>query len=390
VTGPATGRRLVVEADGASRGNPGPAAWGAVVRDAATGEVLVEVAEAIGTATNNIAEYRGLVGGLRAAYAFDPQADVEVRMDSKLVVEQMAGRWGIKNPGLRPLASEAQRIYAFADQVRWTWVPRERNAHADRLANEALDASLRGEIWQPQGRTLPTADEAELEPAPPARKLVGWADLGVPTTLLLLRHGETEHTVGKRFSGGRTDPDLSSTGLEQAHRAAVYLAKRGGVDAVVSSPLLRARRTAERVAGELGAEVVIEDDFRECDFGEWDGHTFTEVQQRWPDELTGWLGSTSVAPPGGESLDQVGVRVRAALDRLLARYPGRTVLLVAHVTPIKMLVRFALHAPEQSLFHMELAPASLGMIQYWADGTTSLRGFNDTGYLGDAARLDGS
>jgi broad specificity phosphatase PhoE/ribonuclease HI len=390
VTGPATGRRLVVEADGASRGNPGPAAYGAVVRDAATGEVLAEVAEAIGTATNNVAEYRGLIGGLRAAYALDPQAEVEVRMDSKLVVEQMAGRWGIKNAGLRPLAVEARGIYLLADQLTWTWVPRAQNSHADRLANEALDASLRGEIWQPRGRTVPTVDEAEIEPAPPERKLVGWAELGAPTTLLLLRHGETEHTVGKRFSGGRTDPDLSATGLEQAHRAAVYLGQRGGVDAVVSSPLLRARRTAERVAAELGAGVQIEDGFRECDFGEWDGHTFAEVQQRWPDELTAWLTSTAVAPPGGESLDQVGARVQKALDRLIAQHPGRTVLLVAHVTPIKMLVRFALHAPEQSLFHMELAPASLGMIQYWADGTTSLRGFNDTGYLGDAARLDGS
>jgi len=386
----ATGRRLIVEADGASRGNPGPASYGAVVRDAATGEVLVEVAEAIGTATNNVAEYRGLIGGLRAAYAVDPQAQVEVRMDSKLVVEQMAGRWGIKNPGLRSLALEVRRVLSGGDQLTWTWVPRARNSHADRLANEALDAALRGEQWRPRGRSVPTADEGEIEPAPPPRQLVGWADLGVPTTLLLLRHGETEHTVGKRFSGGRTDPDLSPIGVAQAERAATYLGRRGGVDAVISSPMLRARHTAERVAAVLGGEVAVEDGFRECDFGEWDGHTFAEVQERWPDELVAWLGSTSVAPPGGESFDEVAGRVRAARDRVIAAHPGRTVLVVAHVTPVKTLVRFALDAPEQALFRMEMAPASLSVIQYWEDGTTSLRGFNDTGYLGETARLDGS
>src|SRR6266481_3961208 len=83
-------RRLVVEADGGSRGNPGPAGYGAVVR------------ESIGRATNNVAEYSGLIAGLRAAAATARGADVEVRMDSKLVVEQMSGRWQIKHPAMRP------------------------------------------------------------------------------------------------------------------------------------------------------------------------------------------------------------------------------------------------------------------------------------------------
>src|SRR5438067_3873667 len=90
-------RRLVVEADGGSRGNPGPAGYGAVVRDADSGEVLAEVAAAIGTATNNEAEYRGLIEGLRAAQTFEPSA-IEVRLDSKLVVEQMSSRWKVKHP----------------------------------------------------------------------------------------------------------------------------------------------------------------------------------------------------------------------------------------------------------------------------------------------------
>jgi len=134
-------RRLVVEADGGSRGNPGLAGYGAVVRDAATGEVLAELSDGLGRATNNVAEYSGLIAGLRAAAGIAPGADVEVRMDSKLVVEQMSGRWQIKHPAMRPLAAEARQAAGALGRVSYTWVPRSRNAHADRLANEAMDAA---------------------------------------------------------------------------------------------------------------------------------------------------------------------------------------------------------------------------------------------------------
>jgi probable phosphoglycerate mutase len=134
-------RRLLVEADGGSRGNPGAAGYGAVVRDATTGEVLAEVSESIGHATNNVAEYSGLLAGLRAAGRLAPGAPAEVRMDSKLVVEQMSGRWKIKHPDLRALAAEAGQAARALGRVTYTWVPRERNTHADRLANQAMDAA---------------------------------------------------------------------------------------------------------------------------------------------------------------------------------------------------------------------------------------------------------
>jgi probable phosphoglycerate mutase len=134
-------RRLLVEADGGSRGNPGAAGYGAVVRDAGTGEVLAEVRESIGRATNNVAEYSGLLAGLRAAGRLAPGADAEVRMDSKLVVEQMSGRWQIKHPDMRPLAAKARETARALGRVSYTWVPRSRNAHADRLANQAMDAA---------------------------------------------------------------------------------------------------------------------------------------------------------------------------------------------------------------------------------------------------------
>jgi probable phosphoglycerate mutase len=134
-----TGRRLIIEADGGSRGNPGPAAYGAVVRDAETGAVLAEEGRTIGHTTNNVAEYSGLIAGLEMARAIDPHAAVDVRMDSKLVIEQMAGRWKIKHPGMKPLALEASKLRPA--EVRWTWVPRAENKAADALVNAALDGA---------------------------------------------------------------------------------------------------------------------------------------------------------------------------------------------------------------------------------------------------------
>lgn len=136
-----SGRRLIVEADGGSRGNPGRAGYGALVRDADTGDVLDSEAGALGHATNNVAEYSGLIAGLEMARAVDAGASVEVRMDSKLVIEQMAGRWKIKHPDMRPLALRARDV--LPPRVSWTWVPRERNKAADRLANEAMDGRPR-------------------------------------------------------------------------------------------------------------------------------------------------------------------------------------------------------------------------------------------------------
>jgi len=134
---------FVIESDGASRGNPGHASYGTVVRNMATGEVVVELGGVLGHATNNVAEYNGLIAGLTAVAELDPDAIVEVRMDSKLVVEQMSGRWQIKNPDMRKLAMQAREILPYAN-VTFTWIPREDNKHADALANEALDEHLSG------------------------------------------------------------------------------------------------------------------------------------------------------------------------------------------------------------------------------------------------------
>jgi broad specificity phosphatase PhoE/ribonuclease HI len=374
-------RTLVVEADGGSRGNPGPAGYGALVTDAVTGEVLAELHDGLGVTTNNVAEYSGLIAGLTAAGDLAPGAEVQVRMDSRLVVEQMSGRWKIKDPSLRKLAGDARQAAGRLGAVSYTWIPRAQNGRADALANQAMDAARdggdRGSLAATGAATAATAATAGTQPAPGR----GWGPArGTPTTTLLLRHGQTPLSVERRFAG-RGDIPLTEVGREQAAAAAARLAARGGIDVIVSSPLRRARWTAEAVADATGAPLVIEDDLAELDFGKWDGMSFAEARAQYPAELTAWTGNADIAPPGGESFTAVGHRVVAALDRLLAAYPERTVVVVSHVTPIKTLLCRALLAPPAALFRIFLDVASLSEIDWFADGPAVVRSMNDTGHL---------
>ncbi|TMR23682.1 bifunctional RNase H/acid phosphatase [Nonomuraea turkmeniaca] len=429
----------VIEADGGSRGNPGPAGYGAVVRDAADDQVLAETAEAIGVATNNVAEYRGLIAGLEAVLRLGGEGvPVAVRMDSKLVIEQMAGRWKVKHEGLRPLALEAAGLARRLRVTEWTWIPRERNKHADRLANEAMDAAAKGLTWKAGGTTdaaggttdaaggttdltgggtgagreggprsperarasaarqtdlldagaiseisAPTASVAAAQQrVKGTRTGTGWAPLTrVATSLLLLRHGETELSLERRFSG-LGDAELTANGLAQASAAADRLSREPyRPEVIVTSPLRRARQTAAAVAERTGLDVEVADDLREADFGAWEGHTFTEVQRKWPAELAAWLADPAAAPPGGESFATTAHRIEAARERLVERYEGKTVLAVSHVTPIKMLLRLALMAPLESLYRMHLDLACLSLIEYYADGPAVVKSFNDTSHL---------
>lgn len=357
-----TPQRVVVEADGGSRGNPGPAAYGAVLRDGASGEVLATKAETLGIATNNVAEYSGLIAGLQLANEFAPGADLEVRMDSKLVIEQMAGRWKIKHPDMKPLASTAQRELGNRPVV-WTWIPREQNTAADALVNAALD-----------GKETGVGAVAETPTPKPAW---GARFTSTPTTLILVRHGVTRHTERKAFSGsGGDDPELTEAGRDQAARAGAYVATLGGVDAVIASPLRRTQETAAEIAAVVGREVRLDAGFAEVAFGDWEGSTFPEIMKGWPDDLQRWLDSTAVAPPGGESMNAVRTRVLAARDQVFAERQGQTVVIVSHVTPIKVLVAEALGAPLRTIYNMELAPASITTVQWWPDGGSSLRTFS--------------
>jgi broad specificity phosphatase PhoE/ribonuclease HI len=366
---------VVVEADGGSRGNPGPAGYGAVVKDAETDEVLAERKESLGVVTNNVAEYNGLIAGLTAAAELGAST-VDVRMDSKLVVEQMSGRWKIKHPDMQPLAERAKELAAGFSRVKYQWIPRAENSHADRLANEAMDAAAGKPVVAPK---LPTRR--------PDRAAVAWTGAkGTPTRLLLLRHGQTEMSALRRYSG-RGDVPLTELGRSQAAAAAKRLAATEGlvVDGesvpIISSPLTRTKQTAQAVADALGGRVETHPGLIETDFGDWEGLTFAEAAERDPELHGSWLGDSSVPPPGGESFDVVHWRVRKARDELIAEHGGRTLVLVSHVTPIKTLLRMGLDAGPQLLFRLHLDLASLSIVEFYPDGNASVRLVNDTSHL---------
>jgi broad specificity phosphatase PhoE/ribonuclease HI len=376
-----TPRRVIVEADGGSRGNPGSAGYGALVRDADTGELLREVAEGIGVASNNVAEYRGLIAGLEAAIDLGAD-DVEVRMDSKLVVEQMSGRWKVKHPDMQVLAKQAAGLMRQLPAVRFTHIRRELNGHADRLANQAMDDQAHGRAWS-------LRDPDAVKAKKPARNaLYGWSAPSGPTTVaMLLRHGETPLSVEKRFSGA-TDIALTERGEAQAAAAARRLAT-AGIDAVVSSPLRRTQQTAATVAQLLGLDVTVDDGFQETNFGEWEGSTFSELSKTSPAELRAWLDDPRVAPPGGESMASTALRVAAARERVVAAYPGKTVLVVSHVTPIKLLLRDALDAPMNAIYRLQLDLTSLSVVDWHAEGPSVVRLVNDTSHLGEHVMAPG-
>lgn len=254
-------REFIVEADGGSRGNPGPAGYGAVVIDAATGETLAETAEYIGVATNNVAEYRGLLAGLKAARALDPTARIRVRMDSKLVVEQMSGRWKIKHPDMKPLAREAATIFP-PSQVTYEWIPREQNKHADRLANEAMDAGKRGERWSP---STSTADLSARTPGPAAPEPTGPpgdAAAGAARARAALAGGRgatspadpevggTGEPGGAGEPGGTPEPGGTAVAVDADVRAA------RNADAVSADADVRAARNVASVPADLGTPAT--------------------------------------------------------------------------------------------------------------------------------------
>jgi len=279
-------------------------------------------------------------------------------------VEQMSGNWKIKHADMKPLALEANRLAPFG--TTYTWVPREHNKHADRLANEALDGKRDGVTVAVREQDVPPTEAADqTEHSEPS--WVAWRRQ-VQTTLVLVRHGVTVHTTEKRFSGGlaSANPGLSDEGREQIRATADWLALLAAqVDAVVASPVRRARESGELLAERLGVPLEEDPGFAEMEFGSWDGLTFDEVAATQRPALEKWLGSVDERPGGGESLVMVQQRVLAALDRLLEERAGRTVVVASHVTPIKMVVAEALQAPLASQFRMELRPASVTVVTFF-------------------------
>lgn len=418
--------RLDVECDGGSRGNPGIAGCGSSVLD---GDQEVAARwEFIAKATNNVAEYQGLINALELAIevakmrgAAPSELEIQVRMDSKLVVEQMSGRWKIKHPDMKPLAARVKELEATLATVTYSWVPRAQNKRADELANRAMDDKVGGRWFDDALSFQPAADSAsagagagaesaevataQATPAVPAQTAPAaptgtapapaqeavsspeWHPGGKPTRLWVLRHGQTEMSVQRQFSG-LSDPELTAHGQEQAKRAAAYVAEQlagssagAGAVAIYSSPLKRTRQTAEAVAEALanaggaggGAparpRVHTTEALIEMNFGDWEGRTFAEVMDEFPLEHDACLWDSSAAPSGGESPDDVLARVRPFLRDVARNHPGEDVVLVSHVTPIKSILRHALCASGAIYRTLHLDLAGLSVIEiFGADG----------------------
>lgn len=363
------GRALRVEADGGSRGNPGIAGYGALVRDVDSDDLLVELAAPLGTASNNVAEYRGMLAGLAAAQRISADAEVVVAMDSKLVVEQMSGRWKIKHPDMRELALQGRELVAgIADaggSVRFTWVPRADNGDADVLSNRGMDGE-HVEDWHASEQArddLAPSRDGEQEPVRP------WGGDGQPTRVVLVRHGVTEFTEQARLDGrGGADPELSVAGRQQAERAADLVAELvGDADVqVLTSELCRARQTGGVIAQRLGVTPEIDRDWDEQSFGDWDGASIHDLVAQAPDDFRALRDDPAYARPGGETHDEMAQRVGAAWERAIAR--GGTVVVASHRKPILVVLALVLGLPHDRLWRLAGSPGSLTAIEAWPAG----------------------
>ena len=356
-------RIFQVTADGGSRGNPGPAAYGATISE--HGKVIAELYEYIGTATNNVAEYSGLIAALHHVNQLDSGARIEVLMDSKLVIEQMSGRWQIKNEGMRNLSKTAIQAHD-PKLVTYKWIPREENAHADRLANKALDERVDG-----------------TKPLVPVNRLTDrLRQPEVPTFIYMVRHGETILTPDRKFSGvGGSNPPLTPIGWEQAAKVATEIAKIKP-DVLITSPMQRTLDTAEAISHATGLKPIEDEAWYECSFGDWDGLSLDEVKEKWPDEYTSWISSSAFTPPGGESYDDLAARIEPAFDALAEKYPGQKVVVVTHNGVIKQIASLVMEGNPNSLFHIDISPCSISSFSIWpSDGLRAVRSINERGHF---------
>jgi len=351
-------REFVVTADGGSRGNPGAAAYGATVSE--NGVLLAELYDLLGIASNNVAEYSGLIAGLKKAHELDPQAKIHVKMDSKLVVEQMSGRWQIKHPDMRELANQARSIHPMG-LITFQWIPRAENSHADRLANKALDSGV------------PAHSKTILNYL--TERLVSDE---VPTTIWFVRHGETTLTPTRKFSGtGPMDPPLTDIGIAQAGAVAKEIAARKP-EFLIASPLMRTIMTAKEVSDATGLEPIFDDQWVECDFGHWEGLTPSEVGEKHPEEWTGWLSSLSYRPGGGESYAEVYSRVVAGIIDLVEKYPGKKICVVTHNIVIRAIAAYAMNASLESMYYVDILPCSITTLAVWpSDGLRALKSLSE-------------
>jgi probable phosphoglycerate mutase len=155
-----------------------------------------------------------------------------------------------------------------------------------------------------------------------------------------------------------------------------------GADILIASPLNRTRQTAEAISRTTGLEIIFDEAWFELSFGTWDGKSIEEIREQEPDNYQAWLNSTSYAPGGGESYDEASVRIDEALEKLVAEYPGKKIIVVTHNGVIKTAAKLAMGGPADSVFHMDASPCSITSVSIWpSDGLRALRSMNERGHL---------
>ncbi|UQV57646.1 bifunctional RNase H/acid phosphatase [Corynebacterium pseudodiphtheriticum] len=380
--------KLIIYADGGSRGNPGIAGSGTVVYAADGTTVLREIVYVVGKkASNNVAEYHGLLRGLEAAVELGAD-DVDFYMDSRLVVEQMNGRWKIKHPDMKQLGLQAQKLMQQLGAVHLSWVRRNDNKVADALSNEAMDAAAEGHapgVVDRGDEPDNVGDEPDAEKSPATTGThASWTGATCqPTTLILVRHGQTSYSAEHRYCG-HSDIVLTETGMRQAAASATAVAERGDIDLVVSSPLQRCQTTAKMIAEKTGAQLETHDALIEANFGNWEGLTFQQAQDNDAELHDAWITDASLTPPEGESLAQVHRRVREFRKQLVAKHPGKTIAVVSHVNPIKSLIRQGLNAGPATFSHLFLDLASIAVVKFYDENSpvaSAVLSVNETAHL---------
>jgi ribonuclease H / adenosylcobalamin/alpha-ribazole phosphatase len=352
--------RLLVRADGASRGNPGVASYGAVIYDE-HGTLLAEIGEAIGIATNNHAEYRGVIAALEYIAEHYPDAELRIELDSNLVIQQLSGNWKVKHPDLQPLVKRASELLA-GTTVSLQWIPREQNSAADAAANRALDT---GSFISQQLGGGPRAAESLAEVQP--RSIRAPRVKSVHTDFYLVRHGSTGQTEANRISGGGEDPDLSDRGRLEARSVAEgveRLSQRFGLampSAVVHSPLRRTTGTARLLADPYGLDLRPDSRLREIEFGDWEGLSNASLEEM--PETRAWRGSLTVSPPGGESLLELRERVSEAFFELVDAHAGQALAVVSHMMPTRTILAIALGGLDHHFWSLQVAPASISVLR---------------------------
>ena len=368
-------RMIFLYADGASRGNPGPAAYGVHINDG-SGNSIAEIGEAIGVATNNQAEYAAVIAGLRYLTQTSHRA-VTIRMDSKLVVEQLSGRWKINNPQLRELADQAKALLSeFGAKLEW--IPREQNTKADANANAALDSG---------NFTSALNSQLELASVQP-RSIRAPRQYLEPTTIVVVRHGHTVNTEKNLVSGGDgSDPVLSELGEKEANSAAAEIPKLieffslPDPAIVFHSPMVRTTQTAKAIAKSMNLELQEDSRLKEIGFGQWEMMDMAVLETDALDLVAAWRGSLTVSPPEGESINQMKDRVWESLGEIIESYRGSCAVISTHMMPTRAIAAAALKGTDSIFWNLNSSPGGISVYRFFGTEYAEIFALNYCAHL---------